>query len=51
MKFFASLTNSGCESRMAEFDVIVYSGGSVPVSKISNKQIENSHKSQFLNCI
>ena len=51
MKFFASLTNSGCESRMAEFDVIVYSGGSVPVSKISNKQLENSHKSQFLNCI
>ena len=38
MKVFASLTNSGCESRMAEFDVIVYSGGSVPVSKISNKQ-------------
>jgi hypothetical protein len=36
----APLTNSGCESRMAELDVRVnFSGGSAPIDTLSDKQI------------
>ena len=42
---FAPLTNSGCESRMAEFDVRVKcSGGSAPVPTISDKQVIAKNK-------
>ena len=42
---FAPLTNSGCESRMAELDVRVkYSGGSAPVPTISDKQVVAKNK-------
>ena len=47
MKFFASLTNSGCESRMAEFDVIVYIGGTVPVSKSVISRLRIHIKANF----
>ena len=41
----APLTNSGCESRMAQLDVRVkYSGGSAPVHTISDKQVVAQNK-------
>ena len=42
---YAPLTNSGCESRMAELDVRVkYSGGSAPLTTISDKQVVATNK-------
>ena len=45
----APLTNSGCESRMAQLDVRVkFSGGSAPIDTLSDKQIVAVNK--FLLC-
>ena len=42
---YAPLTNSGCESSMAQLDVrIKYSGGSAPVHTISDKQVVAQNK-------
>ena len=41
----AHLTNLGCENRMAQFDKMVkFSGGSAPVSTLSNKQVVATNK-------
>ena len=39
----APLTNSGCESRMAQLDVrVTFSGGSAPIDTLSDKLLTSS---------
>ena len=41
----APLTNSGCESKMADLDVRVrFSGGAAPIETISDKQVVSKNK-------
>ena len=41
----APLTNSGCETRMAQLDVrLTFSGGSAPIDTLSDKHIVAANK-------
>ena len=44
---YAPLTNSGCESKMADLDVRVrFSGGAAPITTISDKQVVSKNIEQ-----